>query len=302
VIPMSEPQAALFDHYDERSLQHEYRMLDIYRRESPRDAGLLQPLANACWRAASFEYALTRDVENVRRLWAEGALALAQGFSRKQDGFDPSPDQFILGLHLAIAGRQKDAFARLANLAPSVRDTTLRGAQAFRGARMQQHLAEGYGLIALAILEKRQDPVAAAIQSLQLALSENEQSWWEERFPDGKEAAWLIREHEALCTLLLAVAKAIEALSPAGNQRVTESETAQLARVLDEALLRLDQYVNSDANHHPKLYLWLPGVALCLLASAAKIPMNWLENRCQRRAQGYERLPLEVLGAGRVNE
>jgi hypothetical protein len=299
---MSEPQAALFDHYDERSLQHEYRMLEIYRRESPRDAGLLQPLANACWRAASFEYVLTRDVENVRQLWAEGARALAQGFSRKQDGFDPSPDQFILGLHLAIAGREKEAFTRLANLAPSVRDTTFRGARAFRGARMQLHLAEGYGLITLAIIEKRRDPVAAAIQSLQLALAENDQSWWEERFPDGKEAAWLISEHEALCTLLLAVAKAIEGLSPAGNQGVNESETAQLGQVLDEALLRLDQYVRADANHHPKLYLWLPGVALCLLASAAKIPMDWLENRCQRRAPGYDRLPIEVLSATRLNE
>jgi hypothetical protein len=298
---MPEPQIALLNHYDERSLQHEHRMLAIYRRESPRDAGLLQPLANACWRAASFEYALARDIENVRQFWAEGARALAQGFSRRQDGFDPSPDQFILGMHVAIAGREKEAFTRLANLAPSLRDTTLRGARAFRGARMHFHLAEGYGLIALAILEKRKDPVAAAIQSLQLALSENDRAWWEERFPDGKEATWLISEHEALCTLLLAVARVIEAMPPDGNQRLHESEAAQLAQVIDEALLRLDQYVNSDTNHHPKLYLWLPGIALCLLAIAAGIPMDWLENRCQRHAPGYERLPMEFLRANRRN-
>jgi hypothetical protein len=299
---MSEPQATAFDQYDERSLQHEHRMLEIYRRESPKDAGLLQPLANACWRAASFEYTLTRDVENVRQFWAEGGRALAQGFSRRQDGFDPSPDQFILGLHLAIAGREKEAFTRLANLAPSVQDTTLRGAKAFRGARMQLHLAQGYGLITLAILEKRKDPVAAAIQSLQLALSENEPSWWEERFPDAKEAAWLSSQHEALCALLLAVARAIEALPPDNHQRAYESQAAQLAEVIDEALLRLDQYVNADADHHPKLYLWLPGVALCLLAAATGIPMAWLENRCQTHAPGYERLPVEFLRQGSRNQ
>ena len=102
------------DSYDARSLKHEHDMLAVYRRESARDAGLLQPLSNACLRAAAFEWALSRDPETVRRLWAEAARALARGFSRKRKGFDPSPDQFILAIELSIATREADAFTTLA--------------------------------------------------------------------------------------------------------------------------------------------------------------------------------------------
>ena len=65
--------------YDLRSLNHERRMLAVYRRQSSHDPAALQPLANACWRAASFEWALYRDPETVRRLWGEAADTLARG-------------------------------------------------------------------------------------------------------------------------------------------------------------------------------------------------------------------------------
>src|SRR5262245_8729548 len=147
--------------YDVRSLEHENRMLATYRVQATRDAGSIQPLANACWRAASFHWVISRDRDAVRDLWAEGARALAQGFSRKAAGFDPSADQFILAINLAIASREREAFTTLARFAPGIRATSLQNAQAFRGARGQAYLAEAYGLISAAILERRRDPAIA---------------------------------------------------------------------------------------------------------------------------------------------
>src|SRR5262245_50078232 len=107
--------------YDARSLKHEQRMLEDYRKEAAKDSSLLQPLANACLRAAAFEWARSRDQRVVFSLWGEAARALALGFTRRGAGFDPSPDQFILGLNLAIAAREAQAFATLARFGPRVR-------------------------------------------------------------------------------------------------------------------------------------------------------------------------------------
>src|SRR5918997_2156573 len=122
--------------YDLRSLQHERRMITAYRRRAADgDSSFLQPLANACWRASMFEWALYREADVVRRLWAEAARTLADGFARRRPGFDPSPDQLILALHFAIAARERDAFTTLALTAPNLRDGALREAHAFRSSR-----------------------------------------------------------------------------------------------------------------------------------------------------------------------
>ncbi len=104
--------------YDLRSLNHERRMLGVYRARVSSDGSLLQPLANACWRAASFEWGLYKNAVAVRHLWSEGARALVEGFARRRTGFDPSPDQLILAFHLTTAARTRDAFTSLASIAP----------------------------------------------------------------------------------------------------------------------------------------------------------------------------------------
>jgi len=100
--------------YDARSWQHERRMLDLYRKGAASDAGLLQPLANACWRAAAFEWRLHEDAAAVRTLWGEGARALAEGFVRKRAGFEQSAEQLILGLHFRSLRRQSTVTRNLA--------------------------------------------------------------------------------------------------------------------------------------------------------------------------------------------
>jgi len=277
-------------------------MLAVYRRESARDAGLLQPLSNACLRAAAFEWALSRDPEAVRQLWAEAARALAQGFARKRKGFDPSPDQFILAIELALATREAEAFTTLARFAPGVRSTALQGSQAFRGGRGHFQLAESYALIAGAILERRRQPAIAAIQSLNAATEENDCGWWEERFPDPSEAAWLMAEHSAVCELLKIIVESTSAEfapSEGAESKALAQEAPGLserfASAMDQVLTRLRWFVESDADHHPKLYVWLPGIAICALAAAAGLSMDWLHSRHNEHLPEYGRLPLELI-------
>lgn len=285
--------------YDLRSLQHERRMLAQYRQTAPRDAALLQPLANACWRAASFEWKLYQDAETTRRLWGESARALAQGFTRRRPGFDPSPDQFTLALHLAIAARERDAFTSLAMTDSNFRSGALREARAFRGSRALFHLAEGYALVSRALVERAANAADAAQDTLASARAESERSWWEAQFPDARDAAWRISEHEAVCALLCAVARRLSEFSPhpvhTPHNGDDEANAREFSLVIDEALLRLDEFVASDPDHHPKLYVWLPGIALCALASSAGLPMQWLNERIEAGADGYSRLPKELL-------
>lgn len=285
--------------YDLRSLNHERRMLAVYRQSSHTDAGALQPLANACWRTSCFEWALYRDAETVRRLWGEGARALVQGFARRRHGFDPSPDQLILALHLSIAARERDAFTELAFAAPNLRSGALRDARAFRGSRAHFHLAEGYALVARALAEHKQSPARAAVDSLAAAREENDAGWWERQYPDALEASWRMREHDAVCALLSAVAHRIadekEAVHELHDEEVAASTAADFGQAVDEALVRLEQFVERDTNHHPKLYIWLPGIALCALAASARLPIEWLQERYEKKVVGYSRLPLELL-------
>ena len=291
--------------YDLRSLHHERRMLAAYRQATAKgDSSLLQPLANACWRASAFEWALYKEAETVRRLWAEAARALAQGFARGRAGFDPSPDQLVLGLHFAIASRERDAFTSLALAAPNLRDGALRReTSAFRGSRAHFHLAEGYAVVARALVERNQSPARAAVESLEGARGESDQSWWERQFPDPLDAAWRASEHEALCALLSAVARRVADAppppSPGHDEDVSSDEEERLAATfastVDETLRQLGRFVECDINHHPKLYIWLPGVALCALAASAALPTRWLAERIEAKAEGYERLPLDLL-------
>lgn len=282
--------------YDLRSLNHERRMLAVYRRQSAHDAGALQPLANACWRAACFEWALYRDAETVRRLWGEAAGALARGFARRQPGFDPSPDQLVLALHFAIAAREREAFTALAMSAPNLREGALREARAFRSSRAHFHLAEGYALVARALVEQKPNPARAAAASLEAARAESDRGWWERQFPDPLDAAWRVSEHEAVCALLSAVARRV-ADEPGGETREERDAAAagEFARTVDETLARLEHFLAHDPDHHPKLYAWLPGLSLCALAASAAFPMDWLAERHERSAEGYERLPPELL-------
>lgn len=286
--------------YDLRSLQHERRMLAEYRRSAPTDATLLQPLANACWRAACFEWTLYQDVETTRRLWGESARALAQGFSRRRPGFDPSPDQFILALHLSIAARERDAFQTLALTNPNLREGMLHDARAFQGSRAHFYLAEGYALVARALVEGKAGPARAAIEALTSARNESDHGWWAKQFPEALDAAWRISEHDAVCLLLSEVAKQITRLHPTEERDIEfedemEDVALEFASLTDETLQRLEQFIEHDANHHPKLYVWLPGVALCALATSAGLPMDWLRERHEANAVGYLRLPPKLL-------
>ena len=285
--------------YDLHSLQHERRMLAIYRRAAPNDGRLLQPLANACWRASGFEWALYQDPDTIKRLWGEGAQQLAAGFTRRPAGFDPSPDQLILALHLAIAAREREAFTHLAFFAPDLRTGALREARAFRNSSAHFHLAEGYALVARSLVEGKQGAARAAAEALDAARQESDSVWWEKQFPSLLEAAWRASEHDAICALLSAVAHKI-ADEPLGVDKGAaneqdERQAGEFAHVIDEALSRLDQFIARDVNHHPKLYIGLPGLALCALAASARLPLAWLPERCESHAPGYERLPLELL-------
>ena len=287
--------------YDLRSLQHERRMLAVYRRQAATDAAALQPLANACWRAASFEWALYRDAETVRRLWGEAAGALARGFARRQPGFDPSPDQLILALHFAIAARERDAFTTLALTAPNLRDGALREARAFRSSRAHFHLAEGYALVARALVEQKPHPARGAVAALEAAREESDRGWWERQFPDPLDAAWRVSEHEAVCALLSAVARRVaEGPEGVGGPDARDEDSAaraasEFASTTDETLERLEHFIKHDPDHHPKLCVWLPGLALCALAASAGFPTEWLARRHERGAPGYARLPPELL-------
>ncbi len=295
---MSAPASSSVDGYDARSLRHERRMISIYRRDAQNDGGLLQPLANACRRAASFEWILFRDVNAVRRLWAEAARTLAAGFTQRRPGFDPSPDQLILALHLSIAAKDRDSFTSLSQICPD-RAGALREARAFRASRAHFHLAEGYTLIARSLVERRREPARAAVQSLDAARRTSDRGWWEQQFPEPLEAAWRLCEHEALCALLSAVAQVLADEPGRGNERARVAKinlaADEISAIVDDTLLLLDRFIASDINHHPKLYCWLPGLALCTLAATAGLPMQWLLERHASRAPGYERLPLDLL-------
>ena len=279
-------------------------MLAVYRRRERTDGGHLQPLANACWRAASFEWVLSGDVSETRRFWSEGARALAEGFTGGFHGFDPSPDQYILGLNMAVAGRDAECLATLAHLGPGLISGAMREARAFRGAPGLIHLAEGYSFIARALAEKNPRAAAAAVNSLHAAFEESEAAWWNERFPNPREARWLETEHRAVCIFLGQIARIVAhagtSIAPAefaaNEVRVKSGGVEEtLSSTIDDAMVQLNRFVGSDSSHHPKLYVWLPGLAVCGLAKAASLPMSWLGAGQGRGNRVEDRLPMPLL-------
>ncbi|WP_352430519.1 hypothetical protein [Pyrinomonas sp.] len=279
--------------YDQRSLQHERRMIAVYRQQALRGEAL-QPLANACWRAASFEWVLYGDRQTVRQLWAEGARALALGFSKRGATFDPSPDQYILCLHLALAASgERDALAQALRLAPNLRDGALRNAQAFRHSRTHFHLAEAYALTISSVVARRAYEARLALSSAEAALATDQSDWWEGQYPSPLEAAWHRSEHLAVCEAVRLMARALadQGAPPTPFDRHEWGE--ELARTMDRALESLLAFVQSSPNHHPKLYVWLPGIALCNLATQADLAMEWLATRSE--LPSYQRLPLPLL-------
>lgn len=299
VTPIRRAPAA--EDYVARSLCHERRMIEFYRRESASDGGLIQPLANACWRAASFAWAAHRDAAAVRRLWGEAARALARGWATRQAGFDPSPDQLTLGLHLSIAAGERDAFTQLA-CAPSPAPLALmrnpeafRGVEAFRGARALLDLAQGYAFLASALVGRDASIISAARELLAGARHASERLWWERQFVEPLEAAWRFKEHEATCLLLDLVAEQI-AESRATSESI-EPRAQRFIALLDETLGELQNFVGRATDHHPKLYVWLPGVALCRLAASAHLPLENLRAEAAAAAAttGRDQLPIELL-------
>lgn len=294
--------------YDRRALAHERRMVDSYRERAANDPSLWQPLANACRRAASFEWRVNRDGVAVVGLWAEAARNLAHGFARPHAEFDRTPDQFILALHLAIAAREREAFTQLAACAPNFEhlahhDGSTNEPRAFQNSRAHIHLAQGYGLVATALIERA--PVAArnAIETLRAARLESDPAWWQSQFPEALDSAWRMVEHEAVCLLLEAIAAQIARLDDATRTnepraREAERHTAHaedFALKVDETLGALDEFIRYSPDHHPKLYVWLPGVAVCTLAASARLPVAWLAERQQMEAtkELYAPLPPE---------
>lgn len=288
--------AATATNYDERSLTHERRMMEIYRRKISGDATMLQPLANACWRAAAFEWKLNKSERAARTHLKEAAQTLAQGFSKRPAGFDSNPDQLILALNFSIVGREGDAFVSLAMNAPNLRGSLFHNTQAFRSSLTHFYLAEGYALLSRAIVERRRRLAEAAVKEFRAALESRERDWWERQFPAPLEAAWRMSEHESVCLLLKAIAEKLASEKNEDREEAEERLTEQFSSTIDETLRRLDEFVKIDVGHHPKLYFWLPGVAICILASSAGFNMDWLIERCEKPEAGiYERLPIPFL-------
>lgn len=277
----------------QRSLQHERRMLANYREAALRDASALQPLANACWRAASFEWELHKNIEVVRRLWAEGARALAAGWSRRHPTFNPAPDQFMLALDFAIAAREPDAFTQLAHVEPALRTPAAREAHTARGFRSLTMHAQAYALVARAVATRDGAPLVQARGFLAAAQNEADAGWWEDQFPGPVEAAWRYRQHKAVCQLLVCI---IEQIGDTGRANFS-SHAAVFASIIDDALQRLDAFTTADINHHPKFYLWLPGIALCRLAASSGLSLHPLTAYSAANPARYTPLPLELVGA-----
>ena len=276
--------------YVARSLRHERRMAEAYRRDGERDSALWQPLANACRRAAAFEWASSKNAGAVRGLWGEAARVLTRGFTTRQTGFDPGADQFILALHLSIAAREREAFTRLAVMPSAARSAAMRSA-AFRGARALLDLAEGYALAACALVERDARLVIPARELLASARRASERRWWEDQYVEPLEAAWRYKEHAAICSLLDLIA---EQIADRGSIESTiERRAIEFASIVDETLAELQNFVERAVDHHPKLYVWLPGIALCRLAASADLPLGILREKAADG--GYQRLPSELL-------
>lgn len=83
-----------------------------------------------------------------------------------------------------------------------------------------------------------------------------------------------VGEHwrDTTCLLLDLVAEQI-AESRATSELI-EPRAQRFISLLDETLGELQNFVGRAIDHYPKLYVWLPGVALCRLAASAGLPLE----------------------------
>jgi len=287
----------LTSEYDVRSLLHEQRMLELYRRGSANDGGLLEPLANACWRAAAFDWALHEDSGSIRRLWEEAARALTEGFVRKRAGFGRSPEELLLAVHFSISTRAFDLVSSLMHMSPAVPSK----ARGRRIARSTLALLDGYLAITRAVVERKKGHARTAQTFLEEARPESDNDWWREQFPSSHEVSWKMAEHEAIRGLLKVIARQVlKQSSHWETNQDSESDfdlsiCMEFASLVDGALLSLDRFIESEMNHRPKLYFWLPGIALSILAERAGLPLEWLQVREEDSERGYARLPLKLV-------
>lgn len=278
--------------YDARSLHHERRMRELYRKGAASDDALLQPLANACWRAAAFEWQVHEDATAARSLWEEAARALAEGFARKRAGFEQSAEQLILGLHFSIAAKATDVTKSLV----LAKVTVASNSRAPRAARAMLLLSEGYQLVVRALIERKQEHARDAQRLLTEARVSGDRE--EEHQVSGVAAAdWQVLEHEATRALLSVIARHLQA-RPALPVSVCppdcEAATREFAGLMDAALLNLDKFLEAEVNHRPKLYCWLPGIALSVLAGSAGLSLDWL-NIVALEKHGPSRLPTKLV-------
>lgn len=282
--------------YDQRSLQHEQRMLNLYRHGSSSDGGLLQPLANACWRASAFDWRVKADTRSLRHLWEEAARALAEGFVRKRAGFECNHDDLSLALHLAIGARNFDLVNRLMHTVPTVSSSV-------RGRLPSSHrlLLDSYLLTIRAVIERRKEHARAAQNALLETRAEVDREWWQEQSLSDREVDWKIAEHEAIRSLLSVITRLVLQQSSqwennqSGEADFDMSLCMEFVSAMDEVLLVLDRFIESEINHRPKLYFWLPGIALSILAERAGLSLEWLQVRHEENQAGYTRLPLNLV-------
>lgn len=271
-------------------------MLELYRRGSASDGGLLQPLANACWRAAAFDWRVNEDTGSIRRLWEEAARALTEGFVRKRAGFERSPNELLLAVHFSIATRAFDLVGSLMHMIPAMPSS----AQVRRMARSPLLLLDGYLSIARAIVERKKEHAHAAQSLLEEARAESDYEWWRQQFPTAGEVSWKIDEHEATRGLLSVIARLVVKQTSRWENNDSEPDLdmpicMEFVSLMDDALLNLDRFVESEINHRPKLYFWLPGIALSILAESAGLSLEWLQVRQEDSQKGYARLPLKLV-------
>lgn len=272
-------------------------MLNLYRHGSSSDGGLLQPLANACWRASAFDWRVKADVRSLRHLWEEAARALAEGFVRKRAGFEGNHADLSLALHLAIGARNFDLVSRLMHTVPTVTSSV----QGRRMPRSPRLLLDAYLLTVRAVVERRKEHARAAQSALLEARVEVDHEWWQEQSLSAGEVDWKITEHEAIRSLLSIITRLVlQQSSHWENNQGSEADfemslCMEFVSAMDEVVLVLDRFIESEINHRPKLYFWLPGIALSILAERAGLSLEWLQVRHEENQAGYIRLPLNLV-------
>lgn len=271
--------------YDLRSLQHERRMLELYRKGSAADAGLLQPLANACWRAAAFEWRANQDAPTVRLLWDEGARALAEGFVRRRSGFARSGGQLFLALHMAISARAFDVIKSLAYVPESDLLSTNRA----DGQGGSRQLLSAYRSVIRVVFERDEQESGVAQRSLDESESRTNVDGRPEAIRSIAEESWEQQEQSAMNELLRAIVKV-------SSDFTDDGPVEDFSSLMTEALNKLDQYVETRINHAPKLYCWLPGIALSVLAQTAGLELSWVNSKASIDEKRYLRLPSKLIG------